>query len=617
MRLSLLGLALFGSGAFSLALQKRFPASTYAVKESHSVPKSWTRVASAPADHTINLRIGLTQGRFDELEKILYEISDPDHHQYGQHLSTDEVNALVKPTEETSRLVHAWLADNGISSDRLSYSPSGDWITCHMTIGDANKLLSTSYSTYQHETDGTVLVRTPEFSVPRELHQHIATIQPTNSFMRTNPKRSTLKPSTVDLSQAEVLKQSLQVEPAPPGKNPSIAAACVGRLMTAPCLRTLYGTINYVPKATAKASIGVANYLGELTIRADAKIYLQQYRPEAVAGAADFKQFSIDGGTLDQNLNNSQREAEIGVEGALDIQTILGIAWPVPLVSYSTGGLQPGFKPDQSTPTNSNEPYLAWVQYMLGQKSLPNVVSTSYGDDEQTMSPEYAKSVCDAFAQLGAKGVSLLFSSGDNGVGNNGACVSNNGTNAKTFLPSFPASCPYVTSVGGTYKTEPEVAALDGTFTSGGGFSDYFARPAYQEAAVAEYLKTNQNFPKFAGMFKPSGRAYPDIAAQSVAFATVYDGRLHAVDGTSAASPAAAAIVALVNDALLAAGKPVLGFMNPWLYKGGSAAFTDILSGSAAGCDGNGFPAGKGWDAVTGFGTPYFPKILSQLGLKA
>lgn len=73
MRLSLLGVALFGSGAYSLALQKRFPASTYAVKESHFVPRSWTRVASAPTDHTIYLRIGLTQGRFDELEKSLYE----------------------------------------------------------------------------------------------------------------------------------------------------------------------------------------------------------------------------------------------------------------------------------------------------------------------------------------------------------------------------------------------------------------------------------------------------------------------------------------------------------------------------------------------------------------
>lgn len=55
---------------------------------------------------------------------------------------------------------------------------------------------------------------------------------------------------------------------------------------------------------------------------------------------------------------------------------------------------------------------------------------------------------------------------------------------------------------------------------------------------------------------------------------------------------------------LLANGKPVLGFLNQWLYSGGSAAFTDITSGSAIGCNTTGFPAQVGWDAVTGFGTP-------------
>lgn len=518
---------------------------------------------------------------------------------------------MIKPTDETSRLVHDWLADNGISRDRLTYSPSGDWIKCDISVRDADQLLGTSYSTYQHETDGTLVIRTPEFSLPRDLHAHIATIQPTNSFMRANPRKSTLMPAT------EVMTKELLADPETLAANATAAQACSGSIVTAACLRTLYGTINYTPKATNQTFMALCDYLGELNLRSDAKIYLQKYRSEAVAGAADFKQISIDGGTTDQVLNTTQLNAQTGVEGNLDVQTMLGIAWPIPLTAYSTGGSQPGFIPDAATPTNTDEPYLAWVQYMLSLSSVPSIVSTSYGDDEQTVSPQYAQSVCNSFAQLGARGVSLLFSSGDNGVGNNGACTSNNGTDAATFLPSFPASCPYVTTVGGTYKTAPEVAALDGGFTSGGGFSDYFARPSYQDAAVSAYLSANNAFPKYAGLFNTSGRAYPDIAAQSVAFATVYNGNVIPVDGTSAASPAAAAVLALVNDALLAAGKSPLGFLNPWLYKNGSAAFTDVLSGSAAGCDVSGFPAAKGWDAVTGFGTPYFPKILSTLGLSS
>lgn len=63
-------------------------------------------------------------------------------------------------------------------------------------------------------------------------------------------------------------------------------------------------------------------------------------------------------------------------------------------------------------------------------------------------------------------------------------------------------------------------------------------------------------------------------------------------------------IIALVNDALIAEGKPPLGFLNPWIYSKGHKGFTDITSGSAVGCSVAGFPALQGWDAVTGFGTP-------------
>jgi tripeptidyl-peptidase-1 len=65
-------------------------------------------------------------------------------------------------------------------------------------------------------------------------------------------------------------------------------------------------------------------------------------------------------------------------------------------------------------------------------------------------------------------------------------------------------------------------------------------------------------------------------------------------------------VVALVNDMMLADGHAPLGFLNPWLYSEGYKAFTDILSGDNDGCGTTGFPVTKGWDAVTGFGTPIF-----------
>jgi tripeptidyl-peptidase-1 len=127
-------------------------------------------------------------------------------------------------------------------------------------------------------------------------------------------------------------------------------------------------------------------------------------------------------------------------QGNLDVQYAESISYPTPSIYYSTGG-SPPFYPDSLTPTNLNEPYLDWLDFILRQSTIPQTISTSYGDDEQTVPQDYATSVCHLFAQLGARGVSVLFASGDFGVGG-GSCLSNSGDIDSTqFVPIFPASC--------------------------------------------------------------------------------------------------------------------------------------------------------------------------------
>jgi tripeptidyl-peptidase-1 len=86
----------------------------------------------------------------------------------------------------------------------------------------------------------------------------------------------------------------------------------------------------------------------------------------------------------------------------------------------------------------------------MSQKTIPQTISTSYGDDEQTVPLDYATSVCNTFAQLGAMGVSVLFASGDSGVGG-GSCRSNDGKGSKKFIPAFPASCECFFNMTNTY----------------------------------------------------------------------------------------------------------------------------------------------------------------------
>ncbi|KAI4128849.1 MAG: hypothetical protein LQ347_004015 [Umbilicaria vellea] len=583
----------------------------YAVKDSHVVPSRWRRVGPAPADHWISLQIGLKQSQFDELERHLYEVSDPSHHRYGQHLSASEVDELVKPADDTSELVHDWLLDNGIDRHRLEYNSAKNWIKVTLPVNAVERLLDTNYSVYKHD-EGDFAVRTPKWSLPLHLHEHIETIQPTNSFFRPAPLRSTLKPV---MPMAKTYSPSKWHTPNNVS-NITVAQACNASAVTPLCLRTLYGTYNYTPKVPGLNKVGLTDYLGETNNRSDVYLFLQQFRPDAVSEAYTFTFDIIADGSAQQTPDNAtQLDAGTDLEGNLDAETIIGIDYPTPLIAFTTGG-SPPFNPDAATTTDTNEPYLTWLNAILNQTALPQTISTSYGDDEQTVPYAYATTVCKQFAQLGARGITLLFASGDNGVGPTGRCFSNDGKNSSIFLPSFPASCPYITAVGATKNFGPEVVAYDprNNFASGAGFSNYFPRPSYQDAVVPAYISSLNG--SYAGLFNASGRGYPDIAAQGYHFLTVWNGTIVTLDGTSASTPTAAAVLSLVNDALLARGRAPLGWLNPWLYAGGYKAFTDVTMGSAIGCGVAGFPAAVGWDAVTGWGTPYFPK-LERLALEA
>lgn len=214
--------------------------------------------------------------------------------------------------------------------------------------------------------------------------------------------------------------------------------------VTIECFRTLYGTIDYTPKAPGINKIAFNNYLNETPIRPDINLFLKKYRPETAPTAFTFKSVEIANGPAASydNLNAEELAAGIGKEANLDAQTILGMVFPTSMYSYSTGG-SPPFIPDINTPEDTNEPNLVWVNYVLGKNNLPQVISSSYGDDEQTVPKSYADRVCKSFATLGARGISLLVSSGDGLGGEDGStCISNDSKNSTMFLPAFPAGCP-------------------------------------------------------------------------------------------------------------------------------------------------------------------------------
>jgi len=251
-------------------------------------------------------------------------------------LTEHEVNELIKPTDDALELVHEWLSDAGIEPSGLSYSPAKDWIKVTLPVSEVESLLDTKYSIFEHKSNGGQIVRTPKYSLPQHLHEHIAVIQPTNSFFRPQPMKSTYK--TVK-NQGD-----WKAPPQPPSfpGNPTAEQVCNTSAVTPLCLRTLYGTVDYTPQSAGKNKVGLNDFLQESNNRSDVKLFLEQYRPEAAAAAYEFKVEIIANGNNEQGQENAT-ELENGkdLEGNLDAETILGIAWPTPLTAFTTGGEPP------------------------------------------------------------------------------------------------------------------------------------------------------------------------------------------------------------------------------------------------------------------------------------
>lgn len=113
------------------------------VKEIIAPPRGWIQGKPAPSDHILELRIALPMSNFHVLEQHLYEISDPYHERYGQHLSKEQVEELVSPYPETISLVNEWLVSHGLNENDFVRSPAKDWVTVRVPVELAETMLNT------------------------------------------------------------------------------------------------------------------------------------------------------------------------------------------------------------------------------------------------------------------------------------------------------------------------------------------------------------------------------------------------------------------------------------------------------------------------------------------
>jgi tripeptidyl-peptidase I len=263
------------SAAYALPRSTR---SSHAVKERHSVPDGWTKFGPASKSDSIHLVIGLKLQNETAVEQHLLEVSDPRHHRYGQHLTAEEIQDVVRPSEDTQNAVMSWLEDYGLTGN---FSPNKDTIHVLLSIEKAERLLQTSYTTFEH-TDGSKIDRAPEWSLPIHLHEHIDVVQPTTSFFRTKPPAPKLDNQALLWPRGEAQGEQQFDSSYTSGQGQDfISQVCNNSFVTPKCIRTLYGTHDYVPQIPQKNGIGQTNYLNGTSHRLDILKLLQAFRPEA------------------------------------------------------------------------------------------------------------------------------------------------------------------------------------------------------------------------------------------------------------------------------------------------------------------------------------------------
>ncbi|KAF7307418.1 Family S53 protease-like protein [Mycena indigotica] len=537
-----------------------------------SAPAGFTSKGPAGDDHPLSLRFGLASNNIAGLHEKLASISKPGSPDFRKWLSADEVKAFVAPSEETLKAFNSFASANGLKTTETS--PFGEWVTVSMPVAKANKLFGAKYTNFTHADIPDPIMRTLSMSLPSELVNHIDVVHPSTAFALPDPgprkpirlgglpKRAATAPENCDVSD----------------RNPD-------NVITPACLQALYN-IPATPATQENNALLVTGYQNQWAQIDDLQAFMKELRPDYSAGVNQtFLRLAIDHGT------NPQLPGKSGIEAQLDIEYVAGIATGVPLQFLTVGG------------DDFLISLLHTAEFLASTPFPPTVMTTSYGREEPSFGNSLANKICDGYAAASARGVSLLFSSGDGGVNGN----HDDPWDCELFVSVFPASCPYVTAVGSTISFNPEIAV---NFT-GGGFSEYFPLPSYQTAAVDAFLKT---VPDGLPNFNRAGRGYPDLSLQGWNYLVTFNGQRIPVSGTSASAPTVAAMISLVNDKLIAAGKPVLGFLNPFVYANPSI-FNDILIGHNSGweCPAStaGFDAAEGWDPLSGVGTPDFERLLA------
>jgi subtilase family serine protease len=553
------------------------------------VPPGSARIGALPTSTTIQIEVALAPRDPAALNQFAAQVSTPGSPLYHDYIARGQFAPLFGPTRATINAVYAALRARGlrpgaISADHLS-------IPVTASAGQIESAFGVGMASYRLAGGGRGFANTNAPTLPANIASQVQGILGLDNLLKLHSFALRPGKTTRKLTTGKTVTPAVSTG----GPRPCAAAKRVStrfNALTANQLAFIYkfSDLYHAHDLGRGQTVGIVE-LGE---------------PNKLRDITNFEHcYGIHTSVTYRKVDGFHRTGVGKGEAALDIETVASLAPRAHIIVYQA----------PNSLKDADDDYRVIVD-----QDLARVISISFGlcefYERQIQFPALVNTATTMFLQGAVQGQTFIASSGDQG---SEGCLNNDG-NPSRLSVNFPASDPYVLSVGGTTVfhplAQPPVEAVwneQGTplGASGGGRSKFFNQPQYQQA-----------FGINSGV-----REVPDVSADAdpatgyVILWTGKHGGWIPIGGTSAASPLWAALLTLSNARC--SSSPV-GWANPAIYFVASKAnvLNDIgaLSGNPnpnnndyTGQGGGHYAVGAGYDMGTGLGTPIAGALARQL----
>jgi subtilase family serine protease len=595
--------------------------------------KNAAMVGAAPASRSVTIAVHLALQNSASLKSLVADVSSPKSRDYGHYLTPDQFAQRFSAPAASVNAVKSLLENSGMS--HVEVGPNGAYVSATATVAQLRTAFHVTQNLYSYK-GLTLRANNDEPTLPAALAGKILYIGGLDdtASLRQPYHHSVVQGALVAPKAAAASTTTVTPPPVAAG-NPSPycntvygSGALVAKLSTAAdvygaaipwldCgytpsqIRDAYG-LNAVKYNGRGVTVAIVDAFASPTLLADANRYAANHNLPALTLGKNFSQI-IPQGAYDVAPANVTNAYGWWEEQSLDMAAVHGSA-PGANIVY-VGSVD-----------NDTSLDIAFLNTLYNH--VADVVTDSWGDNGESIAPGSQATYDQAAMAAAAMGISVLFSSGDDGD-----LSAPNGVASG----SWPATSAYVTGVGGTtlvitsyegakneygwgtyraflndvtvknatHVTTSGVAqttAFGVTFDdysfysgSGGGISLLETQPAYQASAVPAALATTLNLA--SGYTEPLPtpmRVSPDVAMVAdpytgylfgetftIAGSKILDSGCkpisateeyceNSIGGTSLASPLMAGVIAVMNQKRKASGEPTVGFANPLLYSVGS-----------------------------------------------